>query len=102
MKWAEVREKLKIGEEVKVTWVDADSTHDWLEIDEDYCDHEGVCETKGWILKIDPRFLVVYSTRNLVCGEDKVDEYCLTMKIPAGCIKRIYSEPDWGEPIELS
>ena len=103
MNWSDVRQKLKVGEEVKVLWVDANTTHDWFDIDDEYCDHEKFVESSGHILRLDERFIVIYSTRGLSCDDNKdVEEYCLTMKVPAGCIKKIYFEPDWGEPIELS
>ncbi len=103
MKWAEVREKLKIGEEVKVLWVDANSTHDWFDFDEEYCDHEMFVESLGHVLKADERFLVIYATRSFPCEDDKsIETYCLTLKIPTGTIKKIHSVPSWTETIELS
>jgi len=86
-----------------VVWVDANSTHDWFDVDEEYCEHEMFVESAGYVLKTDDRFLVMYSTRSFPCGDDKkVEAYCLTMKIPAGTIKKIYLAPEWGSSVELS
>lgn len=102
MRWSELIGLLENGEEVRVIWADADTTQDWREFGEEYCAHESLCESVGYILVLDPRFLVMYSTKSHICESDDLGEYMLTLKIPSGTIKSVERLPSWGKKHEMT
>ncbi|KKN79607.1 hypothetical protein LCGC14_0338110 [marine sediment metagenome] len=107
MNWAEIAKTLKPGEHVMVAWSDASSTEEWhYTKDDDFCFAQNLCETNGFILKADEKYIVIHSTRSFAHAqdknEDKADGFMLTLNIPSGCITKIHRNPKWGETIELS
>jgi hypothetical protein len=102
MTYKQLIKDLVVGEQIKVHWMDADSTHSWQDFSEDYCDHADPCESVGYVLWANADFLVLYATRSLGCGGDDEGEFMLTLRIPAGCIKRVFRQPRWGKKHEIS
>lgn len=102
MTWGQMRKKLAVGDEVKITWVDVESTDDWKGKDEPFCGHEHLCITIGTIHSITEKSLTIYGTSSPECCEISPEEFCMTFKIPAGCIKKVSNNPLWGGTHEIS
>ncbi|KKN08315.1 hypothetical protein LCGC14_1057780 [marine sediment metagenome] len=101
MNWNQARKKLAVGDEVKVEWIDAESSDPWFSKDEPFCEHGHLCITIGVIHSISEEGLVVYGTYSPECCEASPEEFCMTFKIPAGCIRKIHTKPRWGTAHEL-
>lgn len=102
MSWLQVTRQLTVGDEVKITWVDAESEDDWKEKGETICTHEHLCNTIGTIHSIDEKSLIVYGTDSPACCDSSPEEFCMFFKIPVGCIKKVYYDNKWRKCFDLS
>ena len=102
MNWPQVMKQLAVGDEIKVTWADAESEDDWKLLSEGLCMHEHVCVTLGTIFSMDEKSLVLYGTNSPACCDSSPEEFCMFFKIPTGCIKKVFHDNKWRKCLELS